>query len=580
MQQLNSLKQQRKIKFFIAIALVAFTLLIPNIWSYLHLLITTLPPADSASGKQLLNQYNLISHGVFFALLAVVVIGLLWKASQQPQQPKPSTALEAWTQQPISKALIIVLFLGYTIAMVHQTNWFYPELPDLYQDIFNSDLTNNFTLQERFIAETMKRNSFRFFPLAHQDLHILSWFTPYVKVWMLFSAAELFTSLILISRVVQEMAATKTTSSLLLILSILFLFHPATGWGFFQLIYCERLLTFLFACFIYFYWKYQQTNSNQLALLTFTTALLGVFVKDIAILLFATPALLRVAVEPSCRRWRTLETSLIALGPVVIVAYGVLSLLPSLYAQTSGFSSNDSGLLEADWRLVVLLGFCCLRFGAVLRQNSQPVLLDGLNLAALLYALALWVSVGYPFDSFWTLPVQLVTVMDLGYIWCRWIHPRLSNRYPAVGVSLLGVVATLGLISLEHSNSRNFSQRVATIKAIQTGWHSTYLAMQSLIDTTKRSGQPVNIIFMRSYFNRHTLKQLKADRLIEYHRGRKTYTVVNGIDEGKSYTPRAGDFLLTIDKRERKDLDQDADQYDPIYVHNTDLRSARIFRHH
>ena len=64
--------------------------------------------------------------------------------------------------------------------MIHQTNWFYPELPDLYQDIFNSNLTNNFTLQERFIAETMKRNSFRFFPLAHQDIHILSWFTPYV----------------------------------------------------------------------------------------------------------------------------------------------------------------------------------------------------------------------------------------------------------------------------------------------------------------------------------------------------------------------------------------------------------------
>ena len=76
------------------------------------------------------------------------------------------------------------------------------------------------------------------------------------------------------------------------------------------------------------------------------------------------------------------------------------------------------------------------------------------------------------------------------------------------------------------------------------------------------------------------MKQLQADRLIEYHRGRKPYTIVSGIDKGESYTPGAGDFLLTIDKRELKDLDQDTDQYDPVYAYNTDLRSARIFRHH
>jgi hypothetical protein len=29
------------------------------------------------------------------------------------------------------------------------------------------------------------------FPLAHQDLHILSWFSIHIKTWMLFSAAEL-----------------------------------------------------------------------------------------------------------------------------------------------------------------------------------------------------------------------------------------------------------------------------------------------------------------------------------------------------------------------------------------------------
>jgi hypothetical protein len=574
------LKQHHAKKILIATLLAMPTIFIPKIWAYFNSIYATLPPARSTLGKQLLNEYNLISHGVFFALLTIVVAGLLWKASQHPQKPKNLVDQDsARNQQHFSKALIIILFLSYTIAMVYQTNWFYPELPDLYQDIFNSDLTNNFTLQERFIAETMKRNSFRFFPLAHQDLHILSWFTPYVKVWMLFSAAELFTSTILVARVVQEMANSKKTSTLLLIISLLFLFHPATGWGFFQLIYCERLLTFLFACFIYFYWKYQQTNSQRLAIFAFITSLLGIFVKDIAIILFVIPALLRITVEPSCRRWRTLEASLIALIPIVIVTYIFLSLIPSLYAQTSVFSSNNRWLLEADWRFYVLIGFCSMRFGAVLLRNSKLVLLDGLNLAALLYAFALLVSVGYPFDSFWTLPVQLVTVMNIGYIWCRWVLPRLSNHWPTVRVSLIGVITSISLITIEHTNSRNFSQRVANIKSIQVGWHSTYLAMEAQIETTKNRGRPINVIFMRSYFNRHTLKQLKADRLIEYHRKHKTYTIVSGINKGHPYIPKTGDFLLTIDKRELKDLGEDADQYNPIYVYKNNRRAARIFRH-
>ena len=69
------------------------------------------------------------------------------------------------------------------------------------------------------------------------------------------------------------------------------------------------------------------------------------------------------------------------------------------------------------------------------------------------------------------------------------------------------------------------------------------------------------------------------DRLIEYHRQRGTYTVVEGINRGEPYTPQPGDFLLTIDKRERKDLGQDGQAFAEIYRHSTAKRAGRIFRY-
>jgi len=146
-----------------------------------------------AAGKPWLLAYNQISHGVVLSLVAigVMVLFLIAARDQDPAdaQPRP------WPQRLLHwirmHPVVTVVLAGYSLAMVQGTSWFYPELPDLYQGFIQSPLLDQPQLQERFIAETMQRNSFRFFPLAHQDLHALSWFTPYVKVWMLASAAEL-----------------------------------------------------------------------------------------------------------------------------------------------------------------------------------------------------------------------------------------------------------------------------------------------------------------------------------------------------------------------------------------------------
>ena len=50
----------------------------------------------------------------------------------------------------------------------------------------------------------MGRNDFRFFPLSHQDLHVLSWLTPYTKVWSIVSTIELIATIILGCKLIER----------------------------------------------------------------------------------------------------------------------------------------------------------------------------------------------------------------------------------------------------------------------------------------------------------------------------------------------------------------------------------------
>lgn len=534
-----------------------------------------------AASKQWLLAYNQISHAAVLSLVGLMLAWLVVVACRDPAPEGPNAIplqRRLWLgmrQHPV----VTALFAAYTLAMLHGTSWFYPEFPDLYQGIIHSPLIDNFQLQERFIAETMQRNSFRFFPLAHQDLHALSWFTPYVKVWMLVSAAQLITIVVLSTRIVQTLAGPPERPGLLLLMALMFLFIPATGWGFFQLIYCERLLTFLLAGYAYFFLSYQRTGRRRHGALTLAFGLVAVFVKDIAVLLIVTPALLRWLTVAETRRWRSVETGLIALLPLVGVAYGILSFVPSVIAEATPFSSDGQWTLEADWRLLILVGFSAFRLEAIIRRRQRSTLLDGLNLASIFYALALWASVGYPYASFWTLPVQLVTVMDLGFIWCRGIAPHLRRRWGAATVTGVGAASSLMLLGLEHRAPDSFIERVSRIKATQSRWEQTFTTMTDLVRQTRERGEAVNVIFMRSYFNQHTLQSLKADRLIEYHRQRETFRVVEGRHKGKAYQPQSGDFLLIIDKRQRQDLGQSGDAFEEIARHGNSKRGGRIFRH-
>ena len=151
--------------------------------------------------------------------------------------------VEACLRFILNNPITRVLFIAYAVAMISGTTYLYKDLVGWYPDLTKGYFLDNFAARGSFVDETMRRTDYRFFPLAHQELHILSWFTIHIKTWMLVSAAELIGIVLLSIQFLNHLDAGQTArQSTILLLTILFLIHPSTGTAFFHVIYCERLL--------------------------------------------------------------------------------------------------------------------------------------------------------------------------------------------------------------------------------------------------------------------------------------------------------------------------------------------------
>ena len=160
-----------------------------------------------------------------------------------------------------------------------------------------TDILSITSLRGSFIDETMRRTDYRFFPLA-QDLHILSWFTIHIKTWMLFSAAELIGIALLSIKFLNNLESQKhAKTTTILLLSSLLLIHPSSGTAFFHVIYCERLLCLIFMLYINSYLDHLKTGNSSSLYSTFSGTI-GIYIKDIAILLFVVPPISLWALTP------------------------------------------------------------------------------------------------------------------------------------------------------------------------------------------------------------------------------------------------------------------------------------------
>ena len=578
-------------------------------WRWLLLALPTLPSPRSEQGETLLYHYNRTSHDIFLALLGIVVLGLLWwsrrDASQSESQPP-----RPWPRQLIGFArhhpVVLVVFIAYAVAMINGTNWLFPELVGWYDGVIDHHLLDNFSIRHDFISETMLRNDYRFFPLAHQDLHVLSWLTAYVKIWMLVSAAELFAIILLAHRLIRRLTPAAPAPGLLLIISLLLLSAPATGFAFFQLIYAERMLTLCFIAFSSCYLEARTTGNRRSQALAVVFAVIGMFFKEVGVLLFVTPAACLLLAGAAGRlpntpglpwrqllqrgRWRSLglwlqayqlELWICSLLVIFPLAYAYLSYLPSLYHGKQAYDSNDALQWVADPRCWIPLTYGVIRVFRLLTSRTPVQLLDGLNLAALSYAAALYVLVGYEGSSYMALPVQLVAVLDVAFAWSTWIAPRLSRSLgSAGGAALVGVAGCGVAIALEQQADQSFLQRVSTIKTKQASWLKTMQRIDDFTVETRRSGEDVNLIFTRSWFRkkRH-LDRFHYDRLIYLDPTSHTYTVVDGIDKGAAYQPKTGDLLINIDKGGLGFLGPTLESYETIFRYSDEVRNGRIYRY-
>ena len=561
-----------------------------------------LPAAGSQAGRGLLKKYNSISHLVFLILLAISC-GILYKSAQisrqsQAHHPSQKTSnLTSFINGVKRHPIVTGLFAGYTVIMVRQASWFYKEIIGWYEDILAGHLLDNFTLRWNFVKETMFRNDFRFFPLSHQDLHILSWFTPYVSIWMLINAVELFAIIIIGSQTVKLLTNKINRNETLLIFSILFLFDAATGFTFFQFIYSERIVTLLLALFCFFYTRSFQFNQRSDHYLCLLVALLGLFFKDTGFLLFTIPAFTVLAAgsagfvegkpklkSDSISQWcqaYDLELWICGLIGVLAASYLFLSYLPSLYA---GVDAYDSHLrwsrFEADLRFIVLLITAAIRITLIAKRKLNFSALDAFNTGGIAYAFGLFAMVGFRSSNYMALPVQFISTLNL-VVLATWFSDWLQNKNVKSGAIGIGaVIASGSWIGVEHLERRDFQQRIGKMHDNQDSWVKTLDQMDKISQQALLDGDEINIIYSKSWFrNRGHLERLKYNRLVYYDLDSGSYTVMDGTGKGQAYIPKRGDFLLNIDTGNRlNDFGFDMSPYQKIWDYGEKKSNGKIYR--
>ena len=555
------------------------------------------PDASTRVGKDLLDQYNAISHDVFILIWACFMAGCLVQyvrsCARDGVAPCGPMAATRWLYRHVRcYPLVAILFLIYSIGLVASATWYYPEIIGWYADVDQGDLMNHLRFVPSFVGETMKRNDFRFFPLAHQDLHVLSWLTPYVKVWAMVNALEAVAVVILVVRFVRRLMHGVVVPALPLLVTALLFLNGAFLQSFYQFIYSERLLILCLSLYIYAYLSWLQGLGQRYLPLALAAALLGAFLKDIAILLFAVPAGVRAVVVVCREGWQglnhlQLERWIGYLMVGVLISYGVLTGLPSMYAGEGSYSSGSSDSVLLGLRTWFLLVFVLVRFWLIICRRCSFSLLDGLNAGVIMYGIALAGLVGYSERSYLALPVILVSVIDAAYLYSLLVSSSVLSRVMTPRVcSGLVLVSCSGLGVWEHRQHSGFLQAAIPMVQRQESWRNSYAAIKKMAILDRESNLPVNIIFSKdSWFNkRRHLHRLVFNRLVRFDPQSGHYDVMLGAGRGDRYKPKDRDYLLDIDGRLEISKINDSCWmlgqicYELVYQSDSGGKEGRVFR--
>jgi hypothetical protein len=548
-----------------------------------------------------LSSFNDVSYGLFIAIL-LSSAGLLAKAAWNCSSPKPKLdcvvavrSILTWTRcHPVSA----VLLMAYSVMIVANSSWFYKEIVTWFDDIQASQLLDNFSLRSSLINEVRGRNDFRFFPLSHQDLHILSWFTPFPKIWGIASAIELVVTVLAAVKIMEKLRHWRTHAGITLITSLTYLFTTSSAYNYFQFIYSERILTLCLSLFSLCYLHYQRKQTDNIALTTLLFALFGCFTKDTGILLFTIPAVATIllgsfGLHENYPHWRQasrtewlhayrLELSILCLTLVFATAFTWMSYIPGILA---GDQRYDASLgfttFEPDLRWLILMLYTLTRGVQIIKRRDEACLLDTLNLGAIAYCMVLFALIGFQSSSYMNLPIQWIAVLDIVFIWCAWITPKLGNNWGRQNITLLGAGLSAGIIALDHLSPSNFYNQARDMHLTQRSWQATIQEAIKLSRQSKEIDQEVNFIFSKSWFKHSEyLRSLPFDRLIYIDPDTRETRVIEGINKGQIYQPKQGDFFLNIDSGKKLNkYGINLDAYDLIFEYTPSISTGKIYRH-
>ena len=482
--------------------------------------------------------------------------------------------------------------------MVSEASWFYKEIIGWFDNIQEGYLLDNFSLRMNLFSETMSRNDYRFYPLAFQDLHILSWITPYPKIWMFFNVAQMIATVILGTKIVSLATNKRKTSETTAIFAILFIFIAPSAYSYFQFIYSERIVVLLFAGYLYAYLQYQSTHSITARNTAFACALLGIFFKDTAILLFMAPAALNLALgsfgaikglphlqQTSRHEWikaYKFELAILGLTIFFILSFIYLSYLPSFFVGEERYDAELKFVrFVPDIRLTILGVYSAYRLFAIATKKASFNLIDGANAGALAYVLALFYFVGYRSSNYMALPMHFVAVIDILLIWQTAIRPQPEKTIGYKRAGIAGTLLSAAVVYGEHQAPHHFYSRIKDMTLTQRSWQATFKKSDEILRQARESGHPVNVIFSKSWFRRFShLKTLKYDRLVYLNEDTKEYLIVDGIGKGGTYTPQKGDYFLDIDTGNKriKKFNINIDGFEPIYEYSPGLKNGRIYK--
>lgn len=607
-QQIGEL---RLIKAFICT--FTFSLIGLALWQFVKNNRALLPSPDEHSGNKLVGQYLGTAYDSFLILLIGAIIFLTWKiirAKQEEAQSEDPAARRYLGTRFITfiriNPVVSIILAAYTIVLVQEATWFHGELVGWIKDAFKDNLLNNFSIRYDFVYETLRREDYRLFPLSHQDLHVFTWFTPYVKVMMLISAIQLYTIVIAAKRFSANLNQKANTSSVLLISTIILLFSASVGNAFFQLDYPGRMLTFLLSIYSLTYLYYLQNRNKSSLYLTFAVALLGVYWKDTGFILYITPPFVVLVLNylgvwhgsPNqegiinpIKHWSKfyaryeLELWLFWLFSVFCLSYIFLSLIPSTYLSSESYGSQSAIKdFSPNLRFWILASCSGFRLIMIALRRFKANLLDALNISALLYAFALYILVGFKDYSYQYAPIEFTTTLNILMLWLWFSNFLTKNTSANIRlISGAGVAGSILLIAYENMDFRtSFYGHASRVHELHNSWEETYNTIDKLSRKLKEDGNEVNIIYTsQSWLSEHRhLDRLRYDRLIEWNPGYNKFIVKDGIGKKSNYLPQNGDIYINIDRTDKILPTPSGYRYKKIFQFDhkhTDLINGQIY---